>query len=135
MNNDNSSEDQFKFIQSTRKINQRSSVYKESSLFIVLIVKFMTLSTSFYTIFNSRMFLKFYLFISSFIWISLSLLLHFLIIILSFFKKLWFSRWHSLDIGQMYSWSPIQTFGTRTWVLFPENTSSQYLFSAFAFCW
>ena len=135
MNNDNSSEDQFKFIQSTRKINQRSSVYKESSLFIVLIVKFMTLSTSFYTIFNSRMFLKFYLFISSFIWISLSLLLHFLIIILSFFKKLWFSRWHSLDIDQMYSWSPIQACGTRTWVLFPENTSSRYLFSAFAFCW
>ena len=66
MNNNNSSEDQFKFIRSTRKTNQRSTVYKGSSLFIVLIVKFITLTPSFYTIFNSRMFLEFCLFISSF---------------------------------------------------------------------
>ena len=39
---------------------------KGSSLFMVSIVKFMILSNSFYTIFNSGMFLKFRLFVSSF---------------------------------------------------------------------
>ena len=55
MNSNNSSEDQF----NSKYQLKRSTISKGSSLFIVSIVKFMTVSTSFYSIFNSRMLLKF----------------------------------------------------------------------------